>query len=351
MKVLIVGGGVAGISLAFAFKNKNCEVKLIDKNINHSSVIAAGIMNPVVFKRLTSSWLVEDIKPYAENFYKSLETLFGEQILHHKPMRRYFSTEFEEENWLTKQNDSEVSDYIKSLDESDKSFGFGKNTLGTGKVNNTCYVASKQFMENSHQLLLKENILSYAEFDFSLLDETTVTYKGEQFDKIIFAEGYEGANNPFFKYLPFKGTKGEILTIKSSEIPTDEILNRRCFVLPLGNNEYRLGATFAWDDLTPTPTENAKTELLGNLDSLTNAQVEVLHQDAGIRPTGADRRPFIGPHPEKKNLFIFNGLGTKGYMIAPYFANQLAEHILEKSEIHPEADIQRFFKKHYPKKD
>lgn len=351
MKILVVGGGVAGISLAFALKKNNCDVKLIDKNINHSSKIAAGIMNPVVFKRLTTSWLVEDIKPFAEKFYQDLENLFGSQILHHKPMRRFFSTEFEGENWKNKELNSEVSLFVKNLDVTDKDYEFGNNTLGTGQVVGTCYVKSKHFMELSHAYLQKEGILKYDDFDFSKFDAIQKCYNKEIFDKVVFAEGYEGANNPFFSYLPFKGTKGEILTIESEEIPTEEILNRRCFVLPISDNTFRLGATFTWDNLEPTTTESAREELLGNLATLTNTTVRVKHQDAGIRPTSADRRPFIGPHPENNDLFIFNGLGTKGYMIAPYFANQLVEHILTNTDIHPEADIQRFYRKHYPKQE
>ena len=68
----------------------------------------------------------------------------------------------------------------------------------------------------------------------------------------------------------------------------------------------------------------------------------LLDQQAGIRPTVKDRRPLIGRHEEKSNLYIFNGMGTRGVMLAPFFANQLAKHIEEGESLDPEVDIKRF---------
>jgi glycine/D-amino acid oxidase-like deaminating enzyme len=41
-------------------------------------------------------------------------------------------------------------------------------------------------------------------------------------------------------------------------------------------------------------------------------------------------------HPQHKNLGIFNGLGSKGISLAPYWANHLVEHILEKKPLDSE---------------
>jgi hypothetical protein len=43
-------------------------------------------------------------------------------------------------------------------------------------------------------------------------------------------------------------------------------------------------------------------------------------------------------------MFIFNGLGTKGVSLAPYFVKQLSEFIFLQKDINPEANIER----HYP---
>ena len=46
-----------------------------------------------------------------------------------------------------------------------------------------------------------------------------------------------------------------------------------------------------------------------------------------VRPTVKDRRPLVGQHAEHKNLYVLNGLGTRGVMIAPYVAEQLFNFI------------------------
>ena len=50
-------------------------------------------------------------------------------------------------------------------------------------------------------------------------------------------------------------------------------------------------------------------------------------QQAAIRPSTKTRRPFVGAHAAYKNVFILNGLGTKGASIAPFAAQSLLDFI------------------------
>jgi len=50
----------------------------------------------------------------------------------------------------------------------------------------------------------------------------------------------------------------------------------------------------------------------------------------------------MGEHPENQGVYIFNGLGTKGYMMAPTLASELADFMLEQKPLDPETDIRRF---------
>jgi glycine/D-amino acid oxidase-like deaminating enzyme len=56
----------------------------------------------------------------------------------------------------------------------------------------------------------------------------------------------------------------------------------------------------------------------------------------------ADIRPFLGLHNAYKPLGIFNGLGTKGALLGPYFAHQMACYLLGKGGLDQEVDIKRF---------
>jgi len=73
----------------------------------------------------------------------------------------------------------------------------------------------------------------------------------------------------------------------------------------------------------------------------------VVNQLAGIRPTVTDRRPLVGQHPKYKNLYVLNGFGSRGVLIAPFASLQLLNSIETGSTIHSEMDISRFTKKHF----
>lgn len=150
--------------------------------------------------------------------------------------------------------------------------------------------------------------------------------------------------NPFFNQLPLVPAKGELLTIHAPDLNIGYVLKSAIFLIPLGNNLYLVGATYEWKDLTNKITHAAKNELLSKLKKLIKCSFEVVNQVAGIRPTVKDRRPLVGRHPEHKNIFILNGLGTRGVMIGPYVAEQLFNFIEFNQPLEKEIDIKRFKK-------
>ena len=71
---------------------------------------------------------------------------------------------------------------------------------------------------------------------------------------------------------------------------------------------------------------------------------EIIHRRTGIRPSSKNRKPVLGTHPEYSQLHIFNGMGTKGSSLAPYFSSQLVDYIEGKVEIPHELNVQRYFR-------
>ncbi|MBN8785753.1 MAG: FAD-dependent oxidoreductase, partial [Terrimonas sp.] len=102
----------------------------------------------------------------------------------------------------------------------------------------------------------------------------------------------EMIHNPLFNHLPLDPTKGQILTVKSDEIPQEESINRKCFVLPTGDHQFRVGATYEWSDSSLNITDEAKELLENDLKNLITAKYEIADQQAGVRPTVKDRRPI-----------------------------------------------------------
>lgn len=346
-RVLIVGGGLSGICLAHQFMDRGILPKLIDSGENFSSRIAAGMINPMVFRTMVKTWRGDELIPYLKEFYPKLENKIDTKFFFPRKIRRLFSTEDERNKWISRQVDPEYNEYIYPLDESNPAPDYAKNEFGSGWVNSPGYIDAGKFLQGNYCYLKEESILINEEFDFLELDTELKTYKGEPYDALVFSEGYRGKNNPFFSYLPLQQTKGEVLSFRSNIMDDSEILNRKCFVLPTQDGLFRLGATFSWNTTDTTPTIEAKEQLLDQYHNNSTAPIEIISQEAGIRPTVTDRRPLIGPHPELENIYIFNGMGTKGYMIAPYFSAHFINYLLDKTILDPEVDIKRFEKKHY----
>jgi glycine oxidase len=347
MNVLIIGGGLSGICLGHTFQNKNIDFKILDAGVNHSSKIAAGMINPMVFRKMVKTWKGDELIPFLNDFYPSIEKKIGAQFFFPRKIRRVFSTKEEKEYWDQRLNDEEYQNYIHPYEESNPTPEYAINKFGSGWVKSPGYIDAKIFVRENQRYFIDEGKMITESFDFNEFDPNNRTYKGEKFTHFIFSEGYQAIENPYFKYLPFVLTKGEVLSIKNDEIRTDEILNRKCFVLPTQDGTFKLGSTFEWNTTDTSPSEGAKEELLTQYSQLTTTPATVVGQEAGIRPTVADRRPLIGVHPEIENIYIFNGMGTKGYMLAPYFADEFYHHLADNRPLNSEVDIKRFFRKHF----
>lgn len=341
-ETLIVGAGLAGICLARRFHEQGFDFRIIDSGINVSSRIAAGIINPLVFRRMTRSWRVEEFLASSVEFYEGLSEEWGGEYYRRIPIRRAFSHQQELDLWLTKQEKDEFKAYMKPLDKSDYQNQSVKNTFGTGMVYESAFVRTGPFLDDARKWLQTNDFLIETVFDHAQLNPETGEYQGEFYSEIIFCEGYQGIYNPWFSYLPLEATKGEILTVHSEELPENESLNRKCFILPVGEKKFKIGATYSWKSPNVELTEEAKAELLEHADSLTAAGFEVEKHEAGIRPTVLDRRPLMGTHRNYEKLKIFNGLGAKGYMMAPLLSQEFVAYLKNDFLLDREMNIDRY---------
>lgn len=342
-KFIIVGGGLAGICIAIQLIRSGAKVTLFDKDKNYSSIIAAGIINPIVFRRMTKSWRVDEFLPYLTSFYSELENETNSKFLHELAIRRLFSSVQERDFWLEKQENPAFQTYMFSVTENDMKYDGAMNDFGSGRLKNAYYVDVKSFISNCKQWIRERGKIIEEEFDYSQLKPNH--YKENFFDDIIFCEGFENNKNPWFGNLPLDQTKGQTLTIGSEQLPTNISLNRKCFVLPLENSLFKIGSTYEWHDPSTNITKEAKNEILNNLTYITKENVEVVSQEAGIRPTTRDRRPLIGTHPNFSNYHIFNGLGAKGYMLSPLLSKEFVSYLSGKTTLDKEVNILRYFNK------
>lgn len=340
---LIIGGGIAGTCLALRLLEKGSRVLLIDSGVNHSSRIAAGQINPMVFRRMTKSWRADEFLSFAHLYYSDLQNKSGQSIVIESPIRRLFSHQQERDLWLEKQELPAFEDYLEKINEADNTFDKAKNTYGSGRVKHSYYVDADTYLKTAQQTIHDHpnGEVRIEEMNYSQVDSHTPSYNGQPYDGIVFCEGYRNKHNPFFHRYTINCTKGQLILVDSKTLHASESLNRKCFVLPLGENKFKVGSTYEWDNDTLYSTEEARVLIEENLRSLVDDDFETIGQTVGIRPTTNDRRPIMGEHPEHSGMYIFNGLGTKGYMMAPLLSEEMAEYILHKKPLHPEVVLDR----------
>lgn len=341
-RILIFGAGLAGTCLAHQFMRRGQQVQLVDSGENHSSSIAAGMVNPIVFRRMNKSWRLDEFLPDAQAFYREISQEIGEELYHPIVIRRFFSSQQERLMWEERQEQEAYKHYLHPLLQEDIQHEGAHNLFGSGRVKNAFWINAAKWVAANNEFFQQQGLLNIGEFDPNTWDPQTRTYRNITYDKVIFCLGYRQKSEHTFSYLPLQQTKGQTLLIESDQLPTEESLNRKCFVLPVGKNQFRVGATYEWNNASLETSEAARDQLIEMLSSLGAYDYQILEQRAGVRPTVLDRRPLMGEHPEYQGVYIFNGLGTKGYMMAPTLANELASFILDQTPLHPETDIRRF---------
>ena len=345
---IVVGLGFAGVSFCEVLENHSKTFRVIDDHSQMASQVAGGLYNPVILKRFTLAWKGKKQLDLALPFYTALEEKLQLKLDYKiQVLRRLIS--IEEQNLWFEATDGPLLDYFLSPKLLPNHNTAIDAPYGYGEVRHTGRIATKVLIEAYRKRLLGKNLLNEISFDFNALElqEDHVEYQGVRARNIVFATGYGLKANPFFNYLPLNGTKGELLTIKAPELQEDRVIKSSVFIIPLGDDLYRVGATYKWKDKTNTPTEESRTELLQKLESFLNCTYELIDHVAGIRPTTADRRPLVGQHPEHANLYVLNGFGSRGVMIAPYASQQLYNYIEHQEILDPEMDIKRCTRKYY----
>jgi len=339
---LIVGSGLSGVMLCEALRKIGKSFKVISNKSQQASIAASGLYNPVVLKRFNKAWDAEKHLPVAMSAYKELELFLEIKIDYKLPIYRLFSSIEEQNNWIIASDKISLKPYLISDIKSNINQNINA-PYGYGEVKSTGRIDTKLLLESYSNVLNNEKLISYESFQYDKLKiSKKIVYKGIESNKIIFSEGFGVRQNPFFNYLPIDGTKGELIIINAPKLNSEVIIKSSVFIIPIGNNNYLVGSTYAWDDFNNDPTINAKNKLLNKLDKLILCPYKVVYQRAGIRPTVVDRRPLVGKHKFHENLYILNGLGSRGVLIAPTVANALINFIEDKLPLQKEINISRF---------
>lgn len=344
----VLGQGIAGSLLAWELERQGQNVAIIDQHrAGAASRVASGMWNPITFRLLLKSWRADTLLPVALDYYADICRHFQGDWLHLMPIHRIFPNLEGKEMWQAKSLDADYKHLLGEMGEVPADDAQLRYPFGYGEVKQSGWLEINPLLDRIRNHFKEKEALFETDFKYDALDIATdqVTWQGHSAKKIIFAEGSSLSRNPWFQWLPLKPAQGDVLTLHMPGLDLHAVYNAGFFILPLGNDQYRLGATYEWDILDPNPTPAGKQELLDKLATAYQGPYTIINHQAGIRPAVADRRPLLGLHPEHQSLAVFNGLGTKGVLLAPYFARHMAAFLTKQETLEAEVNINRFRKR------
>lgn len=338
--VLIVGFGLAGWALTEALKKHGISFVVYDALKSSSSSIATGIYNPIVLKRFRAIWNVNALMKHSIPFYTQPHYTNAVSPM---PIQRVLASVSEQNDWAVASDNIELSPYLnpKVLPNTNMNL---HAPFGMGVVEQTGWIDTNKVLTIAQKELEQQHCFVGESFDYSALDitNTELCYKKWKVKHLFFAEGVGIRKNPWFSKLPVVPNKGEWLVVSCKGLGLKDIIKSSVFVVPLGGDRYRVGATYAREFKNVLPTEEGKTWLMTQFRKLTDLPYKIMDHGAGLRPTVTDRKPVIGQHPTHPNLWCVNGLGSRGVLWAPYLATTLVGALKNKKTITHELNLSRF---------
>lgn len=342
---IIVGQGLAGTLLSWFLEKKGKSFFIIDNNHHHAaSKIAAGVINPITGRKYVKSWRIEQFLPIARQTYAEISEKLSTKIAHPKKIFRGLYGIQDENTWEARKSDAVAGQFIEDNPDVSEYEGKINGIFSYGVLVGGMQVQLPIIVNKYRDQLRSDQLILEEKFDYDLLEisKNEVSYKNIKARQIIFAEGYQSQFNPYFKHLPFEPAKGDVLIIKIEGRPFDNILRHKVFIAPIDDEHYWIGSDYRWQFEDDSPDPDKKEALIETLDKILNVPYEIVAHIAGIRPCVKGRRPFLGRHADIPQLSIFNGLGTKGASLGPYWANHFIEHLVEAAPLDSEVDIVRF---------
>lgn len=340
---LIVGFGIAGVTIAHRLHHANQQFKIISDQSQCASRTAGGVINPIALKRYKKAWNADVFYDEAIKFYRFLGNKLNSDLLNSKPIYKALNSAEDQNNFMIASDRYFLNQFLSPNIFNDN--GIFNTTHAIGKVKSTFTIDLNSLLDSSAEFFRDIYISDSFRFEeLEFLENGHFLYRNETFTHVIFCEGFGININPFFNDLPIYGNKGEYLIISLTDLNYQEvILKSRYFLIPLGGDLYKFGANYDRKSLNNQPTKETRDHLKIEFEKMITCEYEIVNQVAGVRPTVKDRKPVLGCHPKHCNLYVFNGFGSRGVLAAPSLSETLYEFIFNDKELHKEINVKRFY--------
>lgn len=319
--VRIIGGGVAGCVAALVCEEEGLRPQLVSsQQPGQATRVAAGLMNPVSGPRLAVIPNARRLLDAAVRFYRIWETRLQTSLLQPLLIERRLRSEEERFHASKRRASGELEEWVEAwLPDAVLLRGY---RLDTDRL-----LASVQArLEKSHAWI-----------------ESNQDPRSPRIEeRWIWATGWRASVEGPFTWVPFAPVKGQCVESAWMNPPERALLDRHFWHVPIGDGKLRSGATFEreFSHLEPDlgqarPIRLAALQAFGP----TSGEPRLL---AGVRPVTQDRNPVVGSHPEWREHWILNGLGTRGAIMAPALAGQLVATLQGADAIDSAYGLKRF---------
>jgi glycine/D-amino acid oxidase-like deaminating enzyme len=342
---IIIGQGICGTFLSWNLLKAGKKIIVIDESEPYSSTrVASGIINPVTGRRVVATWMIEKLLPFAWNAYTSIGNDIGELVIEQKNTVAFSPSQQMFETYSKRAN--EANAYIqRSADTEEQCHQWFNFIYPVYTINPTYLIYLHPLLNAWRKKLSETNSLLKEKFDDAqlIIHRNHVEYKNITAGKIFFCSGVNTFQNPYWKNLPYVFNKGQAVIADIPFLGANNIFKFGNVTLaPWYNNQWWIGSSYENDFDTTAPTEEFYKSIVASLKSILTIPFTIKEHFAALRPAVIERRPFVGLHPNYASLGIFNGMGTKGCSLAPYFAYQLTQYLLNNTAIDGFADVKRF---------
>lgn len=354
---LILGAGLAGVSVADKLLKRNKSVLLIDKQgIGFgASGTPLGLVNPAtgrfatlsenaellydgIFKKLSE---VQEVNP--NHFFKKSGVLrpATDAKIAEKMRSNYENTTWPSDwcKWLDEKEIRDLEPQIKCVE--------GGLWLPIGISVNV-----KEYLLTYVSNLKKKGLETNFDGDLSIeksLSDWSVRNNEFQFSaaNLIVTSGYESSLFPFWKELKIHAVKGELAVYEhNNDFPFDFAVSALGYISSIDKKRFVIGSTYdhRFEDLNPTEKglNYLETRCAAVLPDLLKS-AKLIERWSGVRASTPNRKPIIGMHPKDNSVSIFAGLGSKGLLYSEYYAGKLVRHLLEDEKIEKEYSVTKFF--------
>ncbi len=359
--ILILGAGLAGASVAWSAHRRGWKVTLIDRvDLESCSHVAAGLVTPITGSRSAASWRWEEFFPVAAHHYQTIESLTVRSFWHPSPAMRIFQSEQERERaierWGDQVDESGAEDRPQIELCTSRDLALLNAPFGGCWMSPAARLDTEMYLEGTRTFFAQHHRFVECDLDVERdldvrRDEVRIDALGLRADHVVLCQGFEARKNRWFRSLPLHPARGDILDVSlESAEAIERVVHAESWIVPLGNGLFRTGATYDREPLDGIVDDRetvvlAREKLLDRLrktiPAATISNEAVLRQRASVRPASYDRHPLMGVHPEYSNVFVLNGLGSKGSLMAPRLAELLCGVLAGEVELDPHLNWRR----------